>query len=215
LLFTKGFEQVSIKEIRDMVRMSSGAFHHYFESRSTLLDALIERMQHEVEQPLLPILHDPQLSATQKLQGFFDTLSQLRADHQADVVALLRVWYSDANAMVRLKVDEAVHEQRMPLLTAIIDQGLREGRFRTAHAARAADIVLALLQGMSNAHARTLLQFDQDHDAERCISAIVSSHDGYMDAVERVLGAPANSFVRASAEAVIVWVTAMRRDRPQ
>ena len=70
--------------------------------------------------------------------------------------------------------------------------------------------MLSLLHGMSTAHARALLRFDRDQDAASCVGAILASHASYMDALERVLGAPANVFVRASADAVMAWVTAMR-----
>jgi AcrR family transcriptional regulator len=210
LVLTKGYEQMSIQDILDDVRMSSGAFHHYFDSRRALLDAFIERMQHQMEPPLLSVIHDPNLSAIEKLQGFFDTLDRLRTAQKADVVKLLRVWYSDDNAVVRLKVDEAVREQRAPLLTAIVQQGMGEGSFTTAHPAHAGEIILSLLQGMANTHAQLLLAFDQEHDDVRCIEGVVATHAAYMDAIERVLGAPPYSFARADAEAVRVWLAALR-----
>src|SRR5882724_8689887 len=93
LVVTKGYDQLSIQDILDDVRISSGAFHHYFDSRRALLEAFIERIKHELEQPLLPIIHDPSRSAIEKLQGFFDTLDRLRIAHKAEVIKILRVWY--------------------------------------------------------------------------------------------------------------------------
>lgn len=210
LLLTKGYEQMSIQDVLDEVRMSSGAFHHYFDSRRALLQAFVERMKHEVEQPLLPIVRDPNRSAIEKLQGFFDTLDRLRSAHKADVVKLLRVWYSDDNAVVRLYVDEAVMEQRAPLLAEIVSQGVVEGVFTTSHADQVGEVLLSLLQGMANAHARLLLAFDKNHDEQRCTQSIIASHTAYMDAIERVLGAPAYSLHRADDEAVKVWLAALR-----
>jgi AcrR family transcriptional regulator len=210
LVLTKGYEQMSIQDILDDVHMSSGAFHHYFDSRRALLDAFIERMKHQVKQPLLAVIHDPNLSAIEKIQGFFDTLDRLRTAQKADVVKLLRVWYSDDNAVVRLKVDEAVREQRAPLLTAIVQQGMGEGSFTTAHPDHAGEIILSLLQGMANTHAQLLLAFDQEHDDVRCIEGVVATHTAYMEAIERVLGTPPYSFARTDAEAVQVWLAALR-----
>src|SRR5881396_3006428 len=86
LVFSKGYEQMSIQDILDAVQISSGAFHHYFTSRGALLEAFLERIKQETEKPLLPIIHDPHLSAIEKFQGFFDTLDRLRIAHKADVV---------------------------------------------------------------------------------------------------------------------------------
>ena len=164
LMFTKGYEQMSIQDILDEIQISSGAFHHYFASRGALLEAFIERIQQETEKPLLPIIHHPHLTAIEKLQGFFDTLDRLRIAHQADVIKLVHVWYSDDNALVRLKVDEAILQQRAPLLTEIVRQGIREGIFTTAYPDKAGEIILYLLQGMGNTHARLLLSLEQKRD---------------------------------------------------
>jgi AcrR family transcriptional regulator len=209
LVMTKGYEQMSIQDVLDEVQISSGAFHHYFDSRGALLEAFVERVKQETNKPLLPIIHDPRLSAIEKIQGFFDTLDRLRSAHKADLVRLGRIWYTDANAIVRLKVDEAVFQQRAPLLTEIVRQGIREGIFTTAYPDQAGEVLMSLLQSMGNTHARLLLSFEQERDEKRCIEEIVATHAAYLDAIERVLGAPPHSFSRTDAEAVNVWVAAL------
>ena len=208
LVLTKGYEQMSLQDVLSELNISGGAFHHYFDSRAALLEALIERIRQESEKPLLPILHDPTLTAIQKLQGFFDTLDRMRIERKHAVIALGRVWYTDANAVVRQKVDEAVREQRAPLLTEIVRQGIREGVFTTALPDQSGDVLVSLLQGMGNAHARMLFAFVEQRSAEE----IVATHHAYMDAIERVLGAPANAFYRADAEAVKVWLNALKEE---
>ncbi len=210
LVITKGYEQMSIQDVLDEVQISSGAFHHYFESRGALLEAFVERVKQESEKPLLPIIHDPHLTAIEKLQGFFDTLDRLRTANKADLAKLARIWYTDDNAIIRLKVDEAVFEQRAPLLTEIVRQGVREGIFTTAYPDKTGEVLMSLLQGMGNIHARLLLSFEQEGDDLRRIEEIVAVHAAYMDAVERVLGAPPHSFSRTDTEAVNAWVAAVR-----
>ncbi|GAC1486752.1 MAG: hypothetical protein NVS2B12_41430 [Ktedonobacteraceae bacterium] len=213
LMFTKGYEQMSIQDILDEIQISSGAFHHYFASRGALLEAFIERIKQETEKPLLPIIHDPSLTAIEKLQGFFDTLDRLRIAHKADVIKLVHVWYSDDNALVRLKVDEAILQQRAPLLTEIVRQGVGEGLFTTTYPDKTGEIILYLLQGLGNTHAQLLLSLEQKRDDDQhLIEEIVATHAAYMDAVERVLGASPHSFYRADAEAVHVWVAALREN---
>ena len=211
LVLTKGYEQMSIQDILDEVQISSGAFHHYFDSRKTLLEAFIERIRQESEKPLLPIIHDPHLTAIQKFQGFFDTLDSLRIAHKADVIKLGRVWYTDANAIVRQKVEEAIFALRAPLITEIVHQGVREGTFTIAYPDKAGEVILSLLQGMGDTHARLLLSLESNSDSHR-VQDIVTTHAAYMDAIERVLGAPPHSFYRADAGAVNVWVTAIHEN---
>jgi AcrR family transcriptional regulator len=209
LVMTRGYEQMSIQDVLNEVQISSGAFHHYFDSRGALLEAFVERVKQEAEKPLLPIIHDPNLSAVEKLQGIFDTLDRLRTIHKADLARLARVWYTDANALVRLKVDEAVFQQRAPLLTEIVRQGVREGTFTAAYPDQAGEVLMSLLQSMGNTHARLLLSFEQERAEQRCIEEIVATHAAYLDAIERVLGAPLHSFSRTDPEAVKTWMAAL------
>jgi len=210
VIFTKGYAQMTIQDILDAVNISSGAFYHYFDSKPALLDALIEQIKQTTEEPLLPIIRDPRLPAIDKLRGFFSTLDRLRAAHRLDVIKLGRVWYGDANALIRQKVDEAVRRQRAPLLNEIVRQGIQEGVFTTAYPDQAGEIILCLLQGMGNAHAQLLLSVTQEGDAQSSIEGVVAVHAAYMDAIERVLGARPNSLYRVDAEAAKVWLDASR-----
>lgn len=210
LVYTKGYERMTIQDILADAQISSGAFYHYFRSKPAVLEAFIARIQEETEKPLHPLIRNPQLSAIAKLQGFFDTLDQLRTAKQAAVLELLRVWYTDDNAIVRQKVDEAIREQRAPLLNEIVQQGIAEGIFTTAYPEQVGEIILTLQLGMGNTHAQLLLSLGPGCDEARIITDIVTVHAAYMAAIERVLGAPAQALYRADVDTVQGWVTAVR-----
>ena len=212
LVYTKGYERMTIQDILSDLGMSSGAFYHYFRTKPAVLESLIERMQQDVEAALVPIVNDPNLTALEKLQRFFATFDRLRIAQKSSVVELLRVWFTDDNAIVRQKVDAATIERRVPLLTVIIRQGIQEGVFTVSYPDQAGEIILSLVQGMGRTHAHLLLVFDQERDEARCIEGIVTTHAAYMDALERVLGAPTQSLDRTDAELVKVWLTALSAD---
>jgi AcrR family transcriptional regulator len=147
LVVTKGYERMTIQDILQDLKISKGALYHYFDSKATVLEALIERMQQEAEEPLLPIVHDAHLSALEKLQRFFATLDRSRTTQKAFIADLARVWFADDNAIVREKVDEAIVQRRAPLLTVIVHQGLQEGVFTTRYPDQAGEIILSLARG--------------------------------------------------------------------
>jgi AcrR family transcriptional regulator len=211
-IYTKGYEQMSIKDIRCELGISNGAFYHYFDSKTAVLEGFLERIQEVTEKPLLPILNNPHLTAIEKLQGFFDTLDSLRLANKAEVVKLARVWYMDANSVVRQKVSEAVMKQRAPLLNQIVQQGIAEGVFTTAYPDKSGEVILWLLEGMGNTHARLLLSISADTDETDLIEEIVSVHEAYMDALERTLGAPSHSLYRAKDEEVRIWLNTVKED---
>jgi AcrR family transcriptional regulator len=210
LVYVKGYERMTIQDIISEIQISSGAFYHYFHSKQAVLEAAIERIQQESEKPLVSVIHDPRLTALEKLHRFFTTLDQMRIDQKSSVIELLRVWFTDNNAIVRQKVDEAVTERRTPLLNEVVYQGIREGVFTTRYPDQAGEIILSMLQGMGYTHARLLLSIDHISKEESCIQAIVNTHAAYMDAIERVLGAPSGCLYRNNTESVRVWVTALR-----
>ena len=49
LVYTKGYEQMSVQDILDALQISKGAFYHYFGSKGEALDSLIERIDQLVE----------------------------------------------------------------------------------------------------------------------------------------------------------------------
>src|SRR5262245_42354191 len=82
LVFTKGYEQMSIQDILDALSISKGAFYHYFDSKPALLEAFIERGQGEIEQAFKALVDDPYLSALDKLRQFFAELDRARMTNQ-------------------------------------------------------------------------------------------------------------------------------------
>src|SRR5215467_5600904 len=95
LMFTKGYERMSIQDILDALEISKGAFYHYFDSKPALLEAYIKRGQEILEPVFQTIVDDPHLSATDKLQRFFSTLDSLRIQQRALIADVARVWFAD------------------------------------------------------------------------------------------------------------------------
>lgn len=207
LVLTKGYQHMSVQDILADLQISGGAFHHYFESRGALLEALVERIQDDSAKPLLPIIHDPRQGAIAKLQAFLSTLDRLRIERKQDVLATLRVWYTDANAVVRQRVDDAIFRQRAPMLAEIVRQGIDEGVFRVRSPERAGEVVMALLQAMGDTEARLLLSA-ADEPGPR-VEQFLATHAAYLEAIERVLDAAPDSLQRGDAEAVEPWLMAI------
>jgi AcrR family transcriptional regulator len=192
LIATKGYEQMAIQDILDDLRISKGAFYHYFDSKSALLEAVIERLGDEAEPLFQTIVGDPQLSALAKLQRVFITLGRWKIAQKPFMLELLRVWYTDDNAIVRQKVQKILIQRVAPLYTTIIRQGIAEGIFTTSYPEQMSRIVMCLLQDLADALAGLLLAVEPHPDDLRRSQRIVAT---YTDAMERVLGSPPGSLV--------------------
>jgi AcrR family transcriptional regulator len=206
LIYTKGYERMSIGDILSELQISSGAFYHYFPSKPVLLEAVIERIQQGVEQPLYSLVHDPQLSALEKLQRFFSTLDQSREAHKSFIADLVKVWFADENAIVRDKVDTALVERRAPLLTEIVRQGIGEGSFTTQYPDQAGEIILSIARGMGNVLVKQMMYAVQSPEDSQQIDTIVETYKAYADAIERVLGIGTPFLYRPDAATVKGWL---------
>ncbi len=201
---TKGYEQMAIADILGALHISSGAFYHYFDSKPALLFALVERMGNQVEQLVLPIVHDPKLGALDKLQGFFAALDQHKREHKRLVLAYLRVWYADENAIVRHKLYQARVKRLTPWLQEIIQEGTREGVLTTPYPDQAARWVISLLEDLGYATAELLLAEERTPDDLPRLQRIVQA---CADALERVLGAPSGCLqYAATREELEPWL---------
>ncbi|MBO0792746.1 MAG: TetR/AcrR family transcriptional regulator, partial [Ktedonobacteraceae bacterium] len=146
LIYTKGYEQMTIQDILDSLQIAKGTFYHYFDSKQALLEVLIERILAEMEQVLTPIVHDPHLPALEKFQHVFATLARWKTAQKTFLLALLRVWYMDENVIVLRKMRTAAFERVAPLLTVIIHHGRQEGVLTTPYPDQAGGVIFALLQ---------------------------------------------------------------------
>jgi AcrR family transcriptional regulator len=211
LMFTKGYERMSIQDILDTLAISKGAFYHYFDSKAALLEATIEQGQDELDLSLRAIVAEPGPSALQKFQSFFAAVDSVRAEHQATIIGVLPVWFADDNAIVREKSDQAIVQRRAPLLNAIVRQGVQEGLFTTPYPEQAGPILLAITRGVGNVILKLILAFQQDHDEPRAAAEIVAASAAAAEAIERVLGASAPIVNRPDAQTVRGWLAALSR----
>jgi AcrR family transcriptional regulator len=203
LVYTKGYEQMTIQDILDGLQISKGAFYHYFGSKQALLEALIEQILDQAEQILIPVLQDANLPALEKLHRYFATISSWKAAHKAYLLALLPVWYADENALVRQKMFAATVDRITPHLSAIIRQGIQEGVLTTPFPDQAGEVVLSLLQSFGDTLARLLFLRGSKPDDPQHIESILAA---YHDALERVLGAPPGSVQITDVETLREWV---------
>lgn len=206
LVYTKGYEQMTIQDILDNLQIAKGTFYHYFKSKQDLLEALLERMQEEGEHLLLPILHNDTLSALEKFQRFFSTLARWKTEQKTFLLSLMRVWYRDENAIVRHKLHRAGVKWITPLFTVIIEQGLREGVFTTAYAEQISEVIVQLGEGLNYSLAELLLSFEPERPNLARLEAVLAA---YSDAIERVLGAPTGSLHIIDMETIKEWIVAL------
>jgi TetR/AcrR family transcriptional regulator, transcriptional repressor for nem operon len=205
LVYTTGYEQMSIQDILDELKISKGAFYHYFDSKLALLDGLMERMMDDAEQVLQPIVEAKDLPAIEKLRHYFAAGSRWKTDRKSFMLDLLHVWYTDSNALVRQRQGDAAIQRIGPMLAEIVRQGITEGVFTTRYPDQIGNMIWGLAQGIENDMADLLLSETPPVDALQRLEAIIGA---YSDTIERILGAPSGSLPLADIAMLKEWLVA-------
>jgi AcrR family transcriptional regulator len=190
LVYTKGYEQMSIRDILAEVQISKGAFYHYFSSKQALLEAMIGRMADQATQVMAPIMQDKTLTATERLLRAFDTATRWKAARKDYLLTLVKVWYADDNAILRLKSQAMVIALVTPLLADVVRQGIDEGVFHTQYPEQACQIIFSMLLSMGESMIKRLVQPEPGPETVHYLQALTAS---YQDAMERILGAAPGS----------------------
>jgi AcrR family transcriptional regulator len=197
---TKGYEQMTTQDILQDLKISRGAFYHYFESKQALLMALVERIGKQAEQLVLPIASDREMAAEDKLVRFFVVLDQQKRAHKDLVFAFARVWYADENALVRHKLYLARIKRLSSCLSQIIAEGVEEGAFTTEYPDQAARMLISLLEDLGYAFGELA------EDVERVdVTRMAQISDATADALERVLGMKSRRLRQSWREAFSRW----------
>jgi AcrR family transcriptional regulator len=186
LIQTKGYEHFSVQDVLDEVGASKGAFYHYFDSKDALLDAVVDQMADGATVVLEPMLADPTLSAVRKLEGLFGELARFKAERKELVLAVMRVWLSDDNAIVREKMRRLVSARLVPWLDRIIRQGIDEGVFSSRHPAEMPRVLASLVQGMSELAGELWVARQL---GTITLAEVKRTFDAYLEAFERIVGA--------------------------
>lgn len=185
LIQTRGFKQFSVEDLLAEVGASKGAFYHYFEGKTALLEAIVDRFVEAALAQVATIVDDASLSAIDKFHAYFATIARLKDEQKDFLVALMRVWYSDDNVLVR----EKLRREQVRLVTqhvaAIVRQGVSEGVFSLADPDAMARVVLSLILDTGD-EAGELYMKRQAGEVD--FATVRRRFQTYQTALERVLG---------------------------
>jgi len=190
LMQAKGFDQVSIQDLLDELDASRGAFYHYFDSKQALLQAMLDRIIDTAMLVVYPVVEDPGLTAIQKLERVFSTIGRWKTERKSLMLAILQVWMSDDNAIVREQLRRLSVTRLSPVLIPIVEQGIAEGTFDTTSPAETARVLIQMLLGLQEGATEL---FIARQAGTVSLEVVERTFKGYTEAFERILGVPRGS----------------------
>ncbi len=202
LVQTKGYEAMSIQDVLDELEASKGAFYHYFDSKQALLEAVVERFADGAMASLAPILNDPDLPALTKLEKVFAGIATLKAEQKELMLAIIEVWNSDDNAIVREKVRRLSERIMVPLFSAVVRQGVDEGTFRVDSPDETARVLVSLMQGFQLQATDLFIARQAGAVSFEIVQRAVAANT---EAFERILGIPKGSVTLTDEPTLRFW----------
>src|SRR5579859_3950631 len=202
LIYTKGYEKMTIQDVLDDLEISKGAFYHYFASKEALLEALTDRMIDQAMQILHPIEVDMRLSALDKLRRYLNTATQWKTDRMDLLLPLVRVWYHDDNLVARQKYFTKAMKGISGFLNSVIRQGVREGTMTTPYPEQVSEVLLPLFLNMGESLAQYVLV---DKRSAAQLEGVERTIAVYQDALERILGVAPGSLPLADLATIRRW----------
>ncbi len=199
LIQTKGYEAMSIQDLLDELEASKGAFYHYFDSKQALLEAVVERFANGAMASLAPVLNDPALPALTKLERVLAGIATLKAEQKDLMLAIIEVWDSDGNAIVREKVRRLSERIMMPLFSAVVRQGVDEGTLHVDSPDETARVLVSLMQGFQLQATDLFIARQAGRISFEVVQRAVAANT---EAFERILGIPKGS-VKLTDEATL------------
>jgi hypothetical protein len=149
-----------------------------------------------------PLIVDDKLSAVEKFRDYFQMIAALKAERRDFVLQLVKVWFSDDNAIVRGKLRHEQIHRVTPHIAAIIRQGVNEGAFTLTDPDQMARVVLALILDTADEAgelfvARQAGQVDFDTVKRR--------FETYQVAIQRLLGVEPGTLRLLDEETLHMW----------
>jgi AcrR family transcriptional regulator len=202
LIQTKGYEAMSIQDLLDQLEASKGAFYHYFDSKQALLEAVVERFADGAIASLAPVLNDPGLPALKKLEAVLAGIATMKAEQKDLMLAIIEVWNSDGNAIVREKVRRLSERIMNPLFSSVVRQGIDEGSLHVDSPDETAMVLVSLMLGFQQ---KATDLYVARHAGAIAFEVVQRSVVAHTEAFERILGIPKGSLTLSDEKTLRFW----------
>ncbi len=202
LVQTTGYDAMSVQDVLNELEASKGAFYHYFDSKQALLEAVVERFADGAMASLAPILNDPDLPALTKLEKVFAGIATLKAAQKELMLAIIEVWNSDDNAIVREKVRRLSERIMVPLFSAVVRQGVEEGTLRVDSPDETSRVLVSLMQGFQLQATDLFIARQAGTVSFEMVQRAVAANT---EAFERILGIPKGSLTLTDEPTLRFW----------
>jgi AcrR family transcriptional regulator len=141
----RGVANTAVSDIVRKAGVAQGTFYLYFDSKDDAILAVVERMADAMTEATAARTEAPS-SAVDKLLALRNVLAE--AGSEPEAAELVDLMHRRENRLLHDRLAEDLTRRLVPLLEAIVEQGVADGDFRVDDSRAAAWFVLAGLQSV-------------------------------------------------------------------
>lgn len=172
-LFTaKGFDNTSTNDILNEIGIARGTLYYHFKSKEEILDAMIDRTTKQLVDKAKGIVYRKDVPVFERFTSMILTLNISNSSFGNEI---LRQVHKPQNALMHQKIEARLLAEVTPLITALIEDGIKQGICSTDYPQEVAEMTFVY----SNA---VLDNLDKYNDDERNRKI-----NGYIYNLERLL----------------------------
>lgn len=142
LFIEKGYEQTTIQDILDALNLSKGGLYHHFKSKEEILEAVKQKRAQYAADMLRDLIENTKAeNAKEKMKKILFQLGTSTQTHSFDAVLSSQ---SNNPHFVMGALQNAVI-QDAPIISKLIEEGVKDGSIQTTEPTLCAEIFLLLL----------------------------------------------------------------------
>jgi len=164
---SKGYENTSVDEIIEEIKIAKGTFYYYFESKEELLEEVVNLMLDNQSNNANQVLNS-NASIPEKIVGII--LSYTPSEKEDSIKDTL---HNNENIILHKKLNKALIERMIPMLVEVAEEGNQTGIFNCDNVPERMRAILILSSNL----------FDDNKEFTK------NDIDVFIDIVEKTLGA--------------------------
>ncbi|MFE4709905.1 TetR/AcrR family transcriptional regulator [Paenibacillus sp. NPDC056722] len=138
LFYTKGYAGTTVNDILQEIGIAKGTFYYYFKSKEEVMDAVVMRFIEAGVTSAKQIASNPDLTVHEKLLSII--MAQKPDDDRKE--HMIEQFHQPDNAQIHQKSLAQTILHLTPVLTEVIEQGIREELFRTPYPKESVEFLL-------------------------------------------------------------------------
>lgn len=178
LFQTKGYDDVTMQDVMDVLGIAKGTIYHYFKSKEDLFEAVIEDIVKANINYMQDILETTSGTALEKIK-----MLAKAGNISADNANILQGLHQPDTSAMHSRILASMITQQARLYEQLIKQGCKEGVFTVDNPLECAELILAGIQFLTD----TGIYPWSKQDLQRRAQA-------FPQLIEQVLKAPRGSF---------------------